>query len=125
MKGSGFRVQGSGFRVQGCGGGFAANIYGAMPEGLRVAGQKPATKNIWLPIQASLSSQNFSCHVSFLFEIAFCVKFVISLFESWPESVSSSNSKALQFGQKISSSFNDFPQIGQVVIIETPLLYIE
>ena len=34
----GFRVQGSGFRVQGCGGGFAANIYGAMPEGLRVAG---------------------------------------------------------------------------------------
>ena len=28
-------VQGSGFRVQGCGGGFAANIYGAMPEGLR------------------------------------------------------------------------------------------
>jgi len=32
--GSGFRVQGSGFRVQGCGGGFAANIYEAMPEGL-------------------------------------------------------------------------------------------
>ena len=31
-------VKGSGFRVQGCGGGFAANIYGAMPEGLRVAG---------------------------------------------------------------------------------------
>ena len=30
--GKGFRVQGSGFRVQGCGGGFAANIYGAMPE---------------------------------------------------------------------------------------------
>ena len=30
-----FRVQGSGFRVQGCGGGFAANIYGAMPEGRR------------------------------------------------------------------------------------------
>jgi hypothetical protein len=27
-------VQGSGFRVQGCGGGFAANIYEAMPEGL-------------------------------------------------------------------------------------------
>ena len=26
-----------GFRVQGCGGGIAANIYGAMPEGLRVA----------------------------------------------------------------------------------------
>ena len=25
---------GSGFRVQGCGGGFAANIYEAMPEGL-------------------------------------------------------------------------------------------
>ena len=24
--------EGSGFRVQGCGGGFAANIYGAMPE---------------------------------------------------------------------------------------------
>ena len=38
VQGSGFRVQGSGFRVQGCGGGFAANIYGAMPEGLRVAG---------------------------------------------------------------------------------------
>ena len=36
VKGSGLR--GSGFRVQGCGGGFAANIYGAMPEGLRVAG---------------------------------------------------------------------------------------
>ncbi|MEE1403272.1 MAG: hypothetical protein U0K76_04145, partial [Dialister sp.] len=34
VQGSGFRVQGSGFRVQGCGGGFAANIYGAMPEGL-------------------------------------------------------------------------------------------
>ena len=34
----GFGVQGSGFKVQGCGGGFAANIYGAMPEGLRVAG---------------------------------------------------------------------------------------
>ena len=34
----GCRVQGSGFRVQGCGGGFAANIYEAMPEGLRVAG---------------------------------------------------------------------------------------
>ena len=32
----GCRVQGSG--VQGCGGGIAANIYGAMPEGLRVAG---------------------------------------------------------------------------------------
>ena len=30
--GSGFRVQGSGFRVRGCGGGFAANMYGAMPE---------------------------------------------------------------------------------------------
>ena len=28
-------VQGLGFRVQGCGGGFAANIYGAMPEGRR------------------------------------------------------------------------------------------
>ena len=28
-------VQGSGFRVQGCGGGFAANIYEAMPEGRR------------------------------------------------------------------------------------------
>ena len=27
-------VQGSGFRVQGCGGGFAANIYEAMPEDL-------------------------------------------------------------------------------------------
>ena len=37
-RGSGFRVQGSGFRVQGCGGGFAANIYGAMPEGLLIAG---------------------------------------------------------------------------------------
>ena len=48
-----------GFRVQGCGGGFAANIYGVMPEGLRVAGQNPAAKNIWLPIQASLSSQKF------------------------------------------------------------------
>ena len=24
--------EGSGFRVQGCGGGFAANIYGAIPE---------------------------------------------------------------------------------------------
>ena len=33
----GKRVQGSGFRVQGCGGGFAANIYGAMPEGSWVA----------------------------------------------------------------------------------------
>ncbi|MDY2812023.1 MAG: hypothetical protein SOT66_06960, partial [Dialister sp.] len=33
VQGSGFRVQGSGFRVQGCGGGFAANIYRAMPEG--------------------------------------------------------------------------------------------
>ena len=32
--GSGFRVQGSGFRVQGRGGGFAANIYEAMPEDL-------------------------------------------------------------------------------------------
>ena len=32
----GCRVQGSG--IQGCGGGIAANIYGAMPEGLRVAG---------------------------------------------------------------------------------------
>ncbi len=31
-------MQGSRCRVQGCGGGFAANIYGAMPEGLRVAG---------------------------------------------------------------------------------------
>ena len=31
--GSGFGVRGSGFEVQGCGGGFAANIYGAMPEG--------------------------------------------------------------------------------------------
>jgi hypothetical protein len=30
--------RGSGFRVQGCGGGFAANIYGAMPEGLLIAG---------------------------------------------------------------------------------------
>ena len=105
--------------------GFAANIYGAMPEGLRVSGQKPATKNIWLPIQASLSSQKFFCHVSSLFEIAFCVKFVILFFESWPESVSSSDSKASQFLQEISPSFNDFPQIGQVVIIETPLLYIE
>ena len=33
IKGSGFRVQGLGFKVQGYGGGFAANIYGAMPEG--------------------------------------------------------------------------------------------
>ena len=34
----GSRVQGSGVQgsgVQGCGGGFAANIYGAMPEGRR------------------------------------------------------------------------------------------
>ena len=31
-------VQGAGFGVQGCGGGFAANIYGAMPEGLLIAG---------------------------------------------------------------------------------------
>ena len=31
-------MQDAGFRVQGRGGGFAANIYGAMPEGLRVAG---------------------------------------------------------------------------------------
>ena len=38
VQGSGFRVQGSGFRVQGCGGGFAANIYGAMPEGKWIAG---------------------------------------------------------------------------------------
>ena len=37
VQGCGFRVVGSGLRVQGCGGGFAANIYGAMPEGLRVA----------------------------------------------------------------------------------------
>ena len=29
---------GSRFKVQGCGGGFAANIYGAMPEGLLTAG---------------------------------------------------------------------------------------
>ena len=36
MRGMGCRVQGSG--VQGCGGGIAENIYGAMPEGLRVAG---------------------------------------------------------------------------------------
>ena len=36
--GSGLWVQGCGFRVQGCGGGFAANIYGAMPEGLLIAG---------------------------------------------------------------------------------------
>ncbi len=28
----GFRVQGSGFKVQNYGGGFAASIYGAMPE---------------------------------------------------------------------------------------------
>ena len=69
--------------------------------------------------------KNFFCHVSSLFEIAFCVKFVILFFESWPESVSSSDSKASQFLQEISPSFNDFPQIGQVVIIETPLLYIE
>ena len=33
VQGSGFGVQGSGFRVRGCGGGFAASIYGAMPEG--------------------------------------------------------------------------------------------
>ena len=37
VRGSGFRVQGSGFRVQGCGGGFAASIYEAMPESLRIA----------------------------------------------------------------------------------------
>ena len=30
--GSGFRVRDSGFGVRGCGGGFAASIYGAMPE---------------------------------------------------------------------------------------------
>ena len=30
-------MRGSGFRVQGCGGGFAANIYGAMPKGSWVA----------------------------------------------------------------------------------------
>ena len=35
VQGMGFRVRGSGFRVQGCGGGFAASIYGAMPEGMR------------------------------------------------------------------------------------------
>ena len=38
VQGSGFKVQGSRFKVQGCGGGFAANIYGAMPEGLLIAG---------------------------------------------------------------------------------------
>ncbi len=32
------RKKGSRCRVQGCGGGIAANKYGAMPEGLRVAG---------------------------------------------------------------------------------------
>ena len=32
VQGSRFKVQGSRFKVQGCGGGFAANIYGAMPE---------------------------------------------------------------------------------------------
>ena len=37
-EGSRFRVQGSRFKVQDCGGGFAANIYGAMPEGLLIAG---------------------------------------------------------------------------------------
>ena len=31
-------MRGSGLWVQGRGGGFAANIYGAMSEGLRVAG---------------------------------------------------------------------------------------
>ena len=31
-------MQDAGFRVHGRGGGFAANIFGAMPEGLRVAG---------------------------------------------------------------------------------------
>ena len=32
---------GSGFRVQGCGGGFAANIYVAMPKGLRYGSLMP------------------------------------------------------------------------------------
>ena len=30
-----FKVWGLWFRVQGCGGGFAASIYGSMPEGVR------------------------------------------------------------------------------------------
>ena len=37
-EGSGFRVVGCGLWVVGCGGSFAANIYGAMPEGLLIAG---------------------------------------------------------------------------------------
>ena len=37
MSGAGFGVQGSGFGVRGCGGGFAASIYEAMPESLRIA----------------------------------------------------------------------------------------
>ena len=37
MQGSGFEVRGSGFRVRDCGGGFAASIYDAMPESLRIA----------------------------------------------------------------------------------------
>ncbi len=37
VQGSGFGVQGSGFGVRGCGGGFAASMYDAMPESLRIA----------------------------------------------------------------------------------------
>ena len=36
-RGSGFGVRGSGFGVRGSGGGFAASIYEAMPESLRIA----------------------------------------------------------------------------------------
>ena len=123
VQGSGFRVQGSGFRVV-----VAASPQIYMGRCPNVCGWqvKNQPRRIYgFRFKRPSAVKNFSCHVSSLFEIAFCVQFAISLFESWPESVSSSNSKALQFGQKISPSFNDFPQIGQVVIIETPLLYIE
>ncbi len=62
--GSGFRVQGSGFRVQGRGGGFAANIYVAMPKGLRYGSLMPPS------------------HSSLIPAFKFCVVYVIYLFKA-------------------------------------------
>ncbi len=45
---SNFKVQGSGFRVQGCGGGFAASIYGAMPESSIQSQQPPFQMGVYL-----------------------------------------------------------------------------
>ena len=62
----GFRVQGSGLWVMGYGGGFAANIYGAMPEG---SIQVTSHLSLLIPNHSSLATSHQSLVTSHSFSL--------------------------------------------------------